>query len=497
MLLRCEDSGLEIKKANRNARASRWSRLAIHVWALVSILTIAGVLVEPASWAAPPQKLPERKNETAEVNAPPGQIGDSGYVVPIPEIKMRSIIGDRPPAPPPVQEPEVAPVKEQSPPPTKPVEQVQPQETPEPVPQAPAPVEPQAPVETTPHVRESPRLPFDPAARTPQESVRKPVFVEEPTADKDEAPAFKSPQAPEPMTEAPPPKKELLKRKAAAPPIPVLLESQPLKGSAKPISMESLRLGASTDSTESISLDSRKEPEIAPEPPARESLPEPESAPDTRPETATSQPPKETVPVPVPAPSPAPAPTPTPPVTQPEPPPKEAVPMEPPSEPIEEATTPKETVPTLEQPPPPPKESFPSPLDPDVLTSREVRDYLRQAAPILEELSLLMTRAPSLNIADYDPSDPGAPLVPKELFLKMDSMKRELQILDSKTFSIIPPPKYARFHTVIRDSIASTYQACDAILAYFKESSPENLQKVLTSLTRARELIRRTRTAES
>ena len=146
---------------------------------------------------------------------------------------------------------------------------------------------------------------------------------------------------------------------------------------------------------------------------------------------------------------------------------------------------------------PGPKEFFPSPLDQDALHSREVRDYLKQAAPVLEELSLLMTRAPSLNIADYDPSDPAAPLVPKELLLKMDSMKRELQILDSKTFSIIPPPKYAKFHTVIRESIASTYQACDAILAYFKESNPENLQKVLTSLTKARELIRRTRSTES
>jgi hypothetical protein len=171
--------------------------------------------------------------------------------------------------------------------------------------------------------------------------------------------------------------------------------------------------------------------------------------------------------------------------------------MKPPSEPMEETTIPKETVPSLEEHSPSPKESFPSPLDQDAPHTREVREYLLQAAPILEELSLLMTRAPLLNVSDYDPSDPASSIVPKELYLKMDSMKRELQILDSKTFSIIPPQKYAKFHNVIRESITSTYQACDAMLAYFKESSPKNLQKVLTSLAKARELIRRTRTTES
>jgi hypothetical protein len=462
-----------------------------------------------SAWAAPPQKPPDKKNEAAEVSAPSGKIGDSGYVVPLPEIKMRNIIGNKPPARPPAEEPEKAveielPAPQEEPaepvrpprqlqsvpqPLERPTEPVQPPEQPPAAPRQPAEVLPQTPVEVTPRIQEAPRLPFEPSPRRPQEAESKPGPVEAPAGRDEETPVFKSPQAPEPITEAPPPKKEILKRKAAAPQIPALLDNPPVKGAAKAIPLESIRLGASTESEGSIMLDSRKEPEVIPEPaPApRESLPQPEPPGVTRPETAPVAS-RESVPAPAPGPPPAP-------VTQPEP-SKEAVPMEPPVEPSEEFTAPKETVPTFEHPAPPPKESFPSPLDNDALNSREVRDYLRQTAPILEELSLLMTRAPSLSVSDYDPSDPGAPLVPKELFLKMDSMKRDLQILDSKTFSIIPPPKYSKFHAVIRESIASTYQACDAIIAYFQESSPENLQKVVNSLGKAREFIRRTRTAE-
>lgn len=467
-----------------------------------AVLAAVMLFISPA-WGAPPQKPLDKKNEPAEVTAPSGKIGDSGYVVPLPEIKMRNIIGNKPPARPPVEEPEKAVEKELPPPqegpaepvrppaqpqsvpqrPERPAEPVQPPEQPPAVQQQPVEVLPQTPVEVTPRIQETPRLPFDPSPRRPQEIEPKPGPVEVP-ADRDEdTPVFSSPQAPEPMTEAPPPKKEMLKRKAAAPQIPALLDNPPVKSAAKAIPLESIRLGSSAESEGSIVLDSRKEPEVIPEPePApRESLPPPERPTVTRPETAPV-PPREDVPAPAQ-------------VTQPES-SKEAVPMEPPTEPTEEFTTPKETVPSFEHPAPPPKESFPSPLDHEALNSREVRDYLRQTAPILEELSLLMTRAPSLNVSDYDPSDPGAPLVPKELFLKMDSMKRDLQILDSKTFAIIPPAKYAKFHAVIRESIASTSQACDAIIAYFQDSSPENLQKVVNSLGKAREFIRRTRTAE-
>ena len=104
-----------------------------------------------------------------------------------------------------------------------------------------------------------------------------------------------------------------------------------------------------------------------------------------------------------------------------------------------------------------------------------------------------MARAPSLTIADYDPSDPNAPAVPKEVHLKMDSMKRKLQILDSKTFAIIPPQKYAPFHSLIRESIAETYQACDSIVDYLDSSRTEALKSVRDHLLKARELIRRTR----
>jgi hypothetical protein len=129
--------------------------------------------------------------------------------------------------------------------------------------------------------------------------------------------------------------------------------------------------------------------------------------------------------------------------------------------------------------------------------SPEVREYLRETAPLLEELSMLMTRAPSLNLADYDPSDAEAPVVPKEIYLKIDSMKRELQNLDSKTFAVIPPPKYVPFHAAIRESITETLQACDAIVSYLNERNDENLQKIMDHLNRSRELIRKTRTAES
>jgi len=132
-------------------------------------------------------------------------------------------------------------------------------------------------------------------------------------------------------------------------------------------------------------------------------------------------------------------------------------------------------------------------LNGEVLQSREVRDYLLQAAPILEELSLLMTTAPSLNLADYDPSDPSAPAIPGDIYLRMDAIKRQLQILDSKTFAIIPPKKYGGFHSLIRESIAETNQACTAIMSYLQKSDIEDLRVIRDHLLRARKLIQRTR----
>jgi hypothetical protein len=138
---------------------------------------------------------------------------------------------------------------------------------------------------------------------------------------------------------------------------------------------------------------------------------------------------------------------------------------------------------------------IPTPLDLDARTSRAARDYLRETAPILEELSILMTRVPVLPIADYDPSDQNAALFPKEAYLKLDAIKRELQILDSKTFSIIPPAKYTVFHGLIRESITATYQACDSIISFFNERTPSNYQAIMDHLQKARDLIKQTRTA--
>jgi hypothetical protein len=136
------------------------------------------------------------------------------------------------------------------------------------------------------------------------------------------------------------------------------------------------------------------------------------------------------------------------------------------------------------------KEMIATPLDDDALDSREARDYLRETAPILEELSLLMTRAPGLTIADYDPSDTNSNLISADIKLKMTSIKRELQVLDSKTFAVIPPPKYLEFHGLVRQSIAHAYMACDAIINYFEENKAENFQKAKEHLVKAGDFIR-------
>ncbi len=227
-------------------------------------------------------------------------------------------------------------------------------------------------------------------------------------------------------------------------------------------------------------------------PPPTESKPSPEPAVEPPPEKKV-----EPVPMPTPEPEKAPEATPTPeeqPTSAGPPQPESVKPAEPAPEPgpTESKPAPEEEVPAVPKPTLPPREAIASPLDEDATTSLEVRDYLRAAAPILEELSLLMTRGPSLAVSDYDPSDPNAPVVPKQIRLQMDWMKRELQVLDSKTFAIIPPKKYQAFHDLIRQSIAQTYQACDAVIAYLAESKPENLKKVHEHLLKARDLIQRT-----
>jgi hypothetical protein len=397
-------------------------------------------------------------------DVPPGQsvapIGNSGYLVPIPEIRMNRIIGDKSaPSSTPTPPKEVPPV---TPAPAKelpPVEEAGP----------PPPAERPAALPDGPDVNS---LPFEPLDRRP--AVEKPLErrpVQE-TPEKEYRPTvLQSPAAPEDIMEAPAPKKERL-GKTTAPVIPPLMNLERVKRPSKNTPLESIKAQDDVGSKEGIPLDPRRGPETIPgvEPEAaKEGLAPPEPA---QPLTAPTL------------------------ELLPEPALREPVPsaLTPPA--LEEPAEPERAHPGAEQATPPAKEVLPSPLAQEALDSPEVREYLRETAPLLEELSLLMTKAPSLNIADYDPSDADAPIVPKEIYLKMDSMKRELQNLDSKTFAIIPPPKYGSFHAVIRESITETYQACDAIISYLNERNDENLQKVMEHLTKARELIRKTRSAQ-
>jgi hypothetical protein len=270
--------------------------------------------------------------------------------------------------------------------------------------------------------------------------------------------------------EALPPTKGILKGKAG-PKVPDLLDNQLAKGTVSPAPLEPARF-EETVSPESISLTPRREMEIIP--PAQEEL-QPLSQPTRLPETplSTEALPRPTLPL-------------------------EQAPREPGTEeeqPEEASPTREEVTPPMEQLPqlPPLEEIFPSPLDADALESREVRDYLAAAAPVLEELSLLMTRVPGLGVEDYDASKANAPVVPQDVLVKMDSMKRDLQILDSKTFAIIPPQKYARFHSLIRESITETFRACESVISFFGEKNDEDLKKVREHLIKARALIQKTR----
>ena len=84
-------------------------------------------------------------------------------------------------------------------------------------------------------------------------------------------------------------------------------------------------------------------------------------------------------------------------------------------------------------------------------------------------------------------------MVSRDILMKMDSMRRELQILDSKTFAIIPPRKYAEFHSMIRDSITHTHQAYTAIMNLLSEGEAKNLEEIQEHIIRARDLIQRAR----
>jgi len=366
-------------------------------------------------------------------------IGQSGYRVPIPEIKMKNIVGDQHPG--------------ETPPPSL-------EENKLPVPPAPTPsVEPPTakPLPQAVPVPEVPRLPFEPLERAPKvEAAPEVPAKKEPEEKEYRSPLLKAPILPEDITASlPPPKKEVLPR-MAAPGFPTLMDVEPVKEGLKTLPLDRTEIDDMADPRLWIRLDPRREAEVI----------------AVEPEPGPPIPKEETRPEPVPE----------------EPAPKETV-----HEPLEQPVAPKEDVPAEEEPAPPAKESIASPFDPQAAADPGVGSYLKVTAPILEELSLVMARTPSLTVADYDPSEANAPVFPKEMVLKLDSLKRELQILDSKTFEIIPPQKYVPFHSLIRQSITQTYQACDEIIKYFNDRDEQSLEKVRDHLLKARELIQKTR----
>ena len=451
---------------------------------LILLICLFCVVGTPKAQDVAPQKRSSTAGTQAPAESPSTQIGDSGYKVVIPEIKLKSIIGGK----------------------------STPKPIPEDVEEKPAPV-PESPTREHPAEREPEkkvhRLPFDPvdigqteAVRVPETPPAAPPEAVEPPQPEPERPAEKKPEAavPEPAPPAaseeeaspvyhPPrapeetldasfvPKKEVLRGVAPAKQIPIAtLESRAAKTGRLEIAATGAKELARPEDW--IALDARKSPlmvelpdEEKEEP--RESLPRTARSPDeTAPPAEATEMPRAETPTASPSPD---------------------VPSEPAQveEPAPE-TGPREQLPREEPAPAQEKEIIPSPLDDDALESREARDYLRETAPILEELSLLMTRVPGLSIEDYDPSDAHSALVPADVRLKMTSLKRELQILDSKTFAIIPPSRYQAFHSLVRESIAHAHRACDAIINYFEENDPQNFLKAKEHLVKAGELIRKT-----
>ncbi|HMK37460.1 MAG TPA: hypothetical protein VK463_20470 [Desulfomonilaceae bacterium] len=449
----------------------------------LSILTALGIPVIltcimglPPAWSAPPVRPETNSQQDEGAMVAPGKIGDSGYVVPTPEINMKNILGGQPSAP----ATPAAPVKE-------PAKETQPKS---PVVRTPALPEEQSP--GAPEVRKSPpagevqektvetdqimSLPFDPANRPGAEIRKTEPPVQTRPKEKVENPLASPPIAPEESIEAKLPKKMVLNRKLT-PTVPGLLEVQPRKGIPATTPLERTVMDISGVSLERLPLSARKSPDVlppdAPQTVADATPPEP-PAPELKREPVAPEPQK-----------------------------TEEIPEQPKREPARESVVEPEPekpapedVPAAHETPLAIPAKIASPLEAGALQSRDVRDYLTQTAPILEELSLLMTRAPSLAVADFDPSDPNAVIFPKEIYVKIDAMKRELQILDAKAFAIIPPARYALFHSVIRESIIQTYQACDAMIGYFNERNDENLQKIHSHLIKARELVQKTRLAQ-
>lgn len=570
---------------------------------IAAVMVVAVVvLVQGTVYGQNPQG--SRSTGTKETQAP-NRGKNFGFQVPIPEIKLRSIIGDTP-----ARKPETS--KEGPGTDTRPQQPPQ-QATPEPdnsdLPDVTPPTVPRLPFERTRPVKHD-----QPAGETASEP-------SEPPPPQEKVPLAAPPKAPEDLMEAPPPRKEVLAAPTVAFQLPPLLRNQPLKETPKALRIRPGTIEADSPGAGMIALTKRRameriviapsQPEFDEGPPTGQPAPAGQEAPSHRPppvsvasrsgasagpvkpETSTSHgsrpsgsqalapgsvqanassrddrkvvrpvPPLEMLPPersleekplakepvrtetapPRPAVAPPPGeepfqsvpaepdtstgtdrprkPIPAIAMTPPEPdknetrdvsvrthpvrgPAPEAKPYgeEPPAESVADT---KKTLlarvhPSPGQPPDkrvmeaPQEELLPSPLDADARESVEVRDYLRATAPVLEELSLLITTAPTLAIASYDPTDQGDPAVLKDVLMKLNSMKRALQILDHKTFAIIPPTKYTPFHATVRQSIAQTYQACDAIISFLNSGKEDQLSKIREHLSNAKKLMQKTR----
>ncbi len=506
---------------------------------LVSVtMLVCGVFDNPANAQAPKGSTPELPSMGSAPGSSSATIGGTGFNVNIPEIRMNRIIGEPAPKKAPVEPrrgPVSSPKKESEIQPLHPDQAKEQLTRPGPIPmrlpfdsqyrkppveevrEVPPPkeeIKPEpAPVQIAPEVVDRPRLKFsppktryrlpDPEEEPPTET-QKEQIPETPIADKPQtsekprhephSPPFREPIAPVNITDSlPEPNKDIIIKRMI--PLPHIYEVDAAKDNIKSLPVESQVFGQKGVEPDQIPMESRRAPLVVeieePQPlvPPKEEI-VPQVKEHEAPQVKEHEEPKLTEPVKHQ------------PMTPPETeqaftviPPKEQKPV------VETKETKPETVVApiikeapqhVEQPPAPPKEKIPSPLDEDSVITPELRKYLKETAPILEELSLLMARTPSLSIADFDPSDMQAPLIPKEINLKMESMKRELRILDSKIFSIIPPQGYAQYHDLIRQSINHTYMATEAFINFFNQSRVEDLNQVRENLAKAKEFIHRT-----
>ena len=418
------------------------TRFVAALFLVLAVFLMSPDLYAQGPGAGGPDPGAAAPNDQGQTYAP---LGNSSFRVLVPEIKMNQILKARPPK----QKPAVPPDESTS----------FGEQTKEPREKR----EPEVPVQRdTSLTPESPRLPFDPTLRQRGRGAvpERPRLEEAPPA-KETGPSLTAPVAPEDLMIATPVKKEMLGKKTA-PQIPGLLEAQRSKETPKTVPLKAQETPAIEGPIERIPFETRGEPEIIPWK-ERTSKPSPATLPATDIDSAMA--------------------------------PKESTSSMPVTGPDQDKAASKESLAVVEPAIPPAKEALKSPFDEGTPDTPEIKYYLRDTAPILEELSLLMTRAPSITIGDYDPSDANAPLFPKDLQLKMDSMKRDLQILDSKTFAIIPPKRFEQFHAIIRDSITQTHQACDAIINYLAEPNEANFKMIQDHLFRARELIQKTRTS--